>query len=365
MSVNNDDLRNTVKGVTPGNLGGLAEMLTAVLRRARRLDAAVALTIAVALTLVIAVPEQAWDSAGFVLRAMGSILPFILLSVLVAAGAKASGLDKQVAAVFSGNPVRTIVIAALFGAASPFCSCGVIPVIAGLLGAGVPLAPVMAFWIASPLMSPEKFLVMLGAFSPDFTIAITLSAVAMGLAAGFATHAIVGSGWLANPLRREGPVSGCGARTLDAGPDVLLAFWRESDRRRVFRDTTVETGLFLFKWLLLAFLIESLMIRYVPADQIGHWLGNDSWWAIPASVLVGIPAYLNGYAAIPLISGLQALGMSPGAATGFMLAGGVTSFPAAMAVYALVRRGVFVWYLVFGLVGSLALAYAVQVALSG
>ena len=35
--------------------------------------------------------------------------------------------------------------AALFGSLSPFCSCGVIPIVAGLLGIGVPLAPVMAF----------------------------------------------------------------------------------------------------------------------------------------------------------------------------------------------------------------------------
>ena len=38
-----------------------------------------------------------------------------------------------------------IAAAALFGSLSPFCSCGVIPIVAGLLGVGVPLAPVMAF----------------------------------------------------------------------------------------------------------------------------------------------------------------------------------------------------------------------------
>ena len=38
-----------------------------------------------------------------------------------------------------------------------FCSCGVIPLIAAMLVAGVPLAPVMAFWIASPIMDPEMF----------------------------------------------------------------------------------------------------------------------------------------------------------------------------------------------------------------
>lgn len=45
-----------------------------------------------------------------------------------------------------------IVLASLFGALSPFCSCGVVPLIAGLPGVGVPLAPVMAFWLSSPLI---------------------------------------------------------------------------------------------------------------------------------------------------------------------------------------------------------------------
>jgi len=37
-----------------------------------------------------------------------------------------------------------IVMAALLGALSPFCSCGVIPVVTSLFVAGVPIAPVMA-----------------------------------------------------------------------------------------------------------------------------------------------------------------------------------------------------------------------------
>jgi hypothetical protein len=42
------------------------------------------------------------------------------------------------------------------------------------------------------------------------------------------------------------------------------------------------------------------------------------------------------------------------------VAGGVTSIPAAMAVFALVRRPVFLWYLALGLTGSLAAGVAYQ-----
>ncbi len=76
--------------------------------------------------------------------------------------------------------------------------------------------------------------------------------------------------------------------------------------------------------------------------------------------MVGIPAYLNGFAAIPTVSALIEMGMAPGAALSFMVAGAVTSIPAAMAVFALVRRTVFLWYLLMGLGGSLAAGLAWQ-----
>ena len=74
--------------------------------------------------------------------------------------------------------------AALAGGISPFCSCGVIPLIAALLGAGVPLAPVMAFWLASTVMDPSMFALTAGVIGFEMAVAKTLSAVAIGLIGG-------------------------------------------------------------------------------------------------------------------------------------------------------------------------------------
>jgi len=59
---------------------------------------------------------------------------------------------------------------------------------------------------------------------------------------------------------------------------------------------------------------------------------------IPIAAFVGAPSYLNGYAAIPLVSGLLEMGMTPGAAMAFVTAGAVSSIPAAIAVFALVKK---------------------------
>ena len=332
-----------------------------IARRVWKFDRVVLAIAALLAVLALLVPDQAVRSLGFAGDALVFIAPFLLISVLVTAFAKATGLDKQIARAFAGHPLRAVLLAAAFGALSPFCSCGVVPIIAGLLGAGVPLAPVMAFWLASPLMDPQMFFLMVPIFGLPFTLAKLLAAFTIGLAAGGATHLLASRPLFADPmLAGTKSRGGCGAPSALKPAPVVWRFWGEPDRRQAFSGEALSAGWFLLKWLTLAFLLESLMVAYVPADEIGALLGGAAWWAIPASVVLGVPAYLNGFAAIPTVSALIEMGMAPGAALGFMVAGGVTSIPAAMAVFALVKRPVFLWYIGWGLAGSLTVAYAFQ-----
>lgn len=78
-----------------------------------------------------------------------------------------------------------IVLAALVGGLAAFCSCQVIPFIAGLLALGVPISAVMAFWLCSPLGDPASLLVTPGALGWDFAIGKTVAAVFLGLFGGF------------------------------------------------------------------------------------------------------------------------------------------------------------------------------------
>ena len=121
-----------------------------------------------------------------------------------------------------------------------------------------------------------------------------------------------------------------------------------------FRADATSIALFLAKWLTLAFLLESLMLAFVPAEVVTAVLGGQGLAPIATATLVGVPAYLNGYAALPLIGGLIGQGMAPGAGMAFLIAGGVTSIPAAIAVWALVRPPVFALYLALSLFGAFA-----------
>jgi len=308
---------------------------------------------------------QLLPSILFTGAALLDIAPYLLAAVLIAALAKATGADALIAGAFSGKSSRAVMGAALVGALSPFCSCGVIPLIASMLRAGVPLAPVMAFWIASPLMSPEMFVLTAAGIGTGFAIAKTVITIVLGLLAGFTVI------WIE---RTHGPIAVlpdeaaaastcCKPRSACGGkPQVHWRFWQQAPRRAAFRAEALSNGTFLLRWLTLAFVLESLMVSYMPADLIATAVGGGTWFAIPLATLVGVPAYLNGYAAIPLVSGLLDLGMSPGAAMSFVTAGAVSSIPAAVAVWALVRRRVFVLYVALGLFGSALAGFAYQLS---
>lgn len=319
-----------------------------------RIDGALAATGAVLLAVAVLAPTQLADTLRFVAGSAASIAPFLVASIAAAAWLKAAGADRLIGRAFAANPRKAIVLAALLGALSPFCSCGVIPVIAALLASGVPLAPVMAFWVASPVMAPDMYLITAGTLGFEFATAKALAAVGIGLVSGGATHLLRTLPAFADPLRRKA-CSACGSGALSDAP-VRWAFWRQPGGTAGFARETARNGAFLGKWLLLAFVLESLMVAWIPAGLLAGWVGDNAL-AIPLAALIGVPAYLNGYAAVPVVAGLIQGGMAPGAGLAFMVAGAMTSIPAAIAVYTLVKRRVFAWYVLLALVLSIGSGY--------
>ncbi|MBU2486099.1 MAG: permease [Alphaproteobacteria bacterium] len=299
-------------------------------------------------------PTQAADSALFAGSALIGTASFLVLSIVIAAWAGATGADNLIAKAFIGAPLMMIVLAALAGGVSPFCSCGVIPLIAAFLAMGVPLSAVMAFWLASPIMDPSMFVLTAGVLNMEFAVAKTMAAVGLGLFGGLVVHLMARGGALSDPLREGIGNGGCGGSKIRAPKPVVWRFWEEPERRAKFASNALTTTLFLAKWLTLAFLLESLMLAWIPAETVTSALGGTGLMPIAMATLVGVPAYLNGYAALPLVGGLIDQGMAPGAGMAFLVAGGVTSIPAAMAVWALARPQVFALYIGLSLTGAFA-----------
>ncbi|NOD94197.1 permease [Ruegeria sp. HKCCD4884] len=311
-----------------------------------------ALIVVILVAVAVLDPGNLREVVIFAAKALAHTGQYILFAVLLLSYLKATGAEVMVARAFEGRETRMIFLAALFGGLAPFCSCEVIPFIAGLLALGAPLSAVMAFWLSSPLIDPPTLLITAGALGWPFAIGKAVAAVALGLFGGFAVRLLMRQGAFAQPLRAYKPAGccGCGSK-LDDKP--VWKFWQEPERRVRFRSEFVHNGLFLLKWLALAYVLEALLVNYVPADLIAGAVGGEGVLPIVVAALVGMPAYLNSYVAPPLLAGLMEQGMTAGAAMSFMVAGAVSSIPAMAAVWSLVKPRVFATYLGLGVGGAI------------
>jgi len=289
----------------------------------------------------------------FTVNALTGTLPYIIIAVLMIASLKASGAEHTLARAFEGREYQMIVMASLFGGLAPFCSCEVIPFIAGLIAAGAPLSAIMAFWLSSPLIDPPTLFITAAALGWNFAIAKAVFAVGIGLFGGITIAMLNRGGMFASPAKPGGIADKCGCGPALGSNKPVWKFWKETERFSVFKSEFLHNMLFLVKWLCLAYLLEALLVHYIPAEVIGGIVGGEGILPIIISAFVGAPAYLNSYVAPPLVAGLMEQGMSPGAGMAFMIAGAVSCIPAMVGVWSLVRLPVFSAYVALGLVGAI------------
>jgi len=75
-------------------------------------------------------------------------------------------------------------IAAVAGAIIPICSCGIIPVLAGMVQAGIPLGPTMAFLIAAPMLNIPAVFITAGVLGWKLAIGRILGTFFIALSIG-------------------------------------------------------------------------------------------------------------------------------------------------------------------------------------
>ena len=294
---------------------------------------------------------------GFVVGGMLQVAPLVIPGILVSAWVNASGAGGVIRRVFDGNPTKALLAASAIGAVTPVCGVTVLPLMAGLLASGVPLAPVMAFWLASPVTDPAMFAVTAATLGPGFALAKTLAALLLGLGGGILTAALASRQWVGAPLRDSGLAAILGKSACVDSSGVEYAIWREAERRARFCDETWAMTKLISVCLGLAFAAEFQMQSHLQPQVFAGYLGRESHWAVPLSVLVGSPAYLDGYAALPLARGLIDHGMSPGAAMAFLVSGSVVSIWGAIAIFPVLKTRPFLLYLLCAVLGSLLIGW--------
>jgi hypothetical protein len=83
-----------------------------------------------------------------------------------------------------------------------------------------------------------------------------------------------------------------------------------------------------------------LAIEAIPTAWLTDYLGDGSLLAVPLAALLGVPAYINTEASLPLVATLMDGGMGPGPAMAFLVTGAGTSIGAISGLFVIARKRV-------------------------
>jgi uncharacterized membrane protein YraQ (UPF0718 family) len=350
------------------------------------------------------------EFAVFVWNAFLHIWPYLVVTIPLAVAVRMSGIASMISKVMGSRPIISIFLATVVGAFSPFCSCGVIPVIWSLLVGGVPLAPVMSFWLASPSMDPEIFFLSVSTLGWQLALWRLGATFVLSLGGGLITHLLLKTGWLGSNLLRREPLTnpvrlGTLLRTTwrrwklafnhrlvvdpfssgtiaienadyssadpavdppDAADEGHLPECESCGSPSFFSRLIQETGkalLMVGKFMALALILEAVIVLYVPEGWITGSLGADKPLSVAFAAVLGVPVYTTNLAALGMVGGLLEQGMQPAAALAFLIAGPTTTIPAMAAVWRLVTRRIFALYILTTLFGAVILGYISQLYL--
>lgn len=233
-----------------------------------------------------------------------------------------------------GGPA--VVFSACLGALSPIGTYAVIPFVASLLRtASFPVAPLVAFLIASPLINPLLFFLTKAAFGMEMALMRLAASLILGILGGLAALYL----WKDKSAGATAPVpeTGRGRITLPA-----------------FRTELFKQSKFILRIFSLSLFIAAAVSALVPANLIMRVIGGDSSLSVILAVLLGIPLYACGGGSIPVMEVLHDMGMSKGAVLAFFISGPATKASTLAALLAAMERKVVLLYLGLTLLGAFA-----------
>jgi uncharacterized membrane protein YraQ (UPF0718 family) len=310
-----------------------------------------------------------------VVATFARVWPFLLISVLAAVFVSVYVGTERVSKMLSGRAMIATGGAVLLATLTPFCSCGTTAVLLGMLATATPWAPLVAFMVASPLTSPSELVFSAGLFGWPFATIFFIGTIVLGLAAGAAAGLLDKAGWLKNQarIRPEDPDCSTGscqtprAVPVSIGPGTASIEESPTIRQRWKLDELVgelwTTGRKLILFFIAFTAVGYLAIEAIPTAWITNYLGGDSLLSVPLAAVLGIPAYINTEASLPLVSTLMDGGMGPGPAMAFLVTGAGTSLGAISGLFVIARTRIV--GLVVGLlfIGALVMGWIAQMAL--
>ncbi|MCX7804299.1 MAG: SO_0444 family Cu/Zn efflux transporter [Planctomycetota bacterium] len=291
---------------------------------------------------------------------LGQMAPYLLLGFLAAGVLSVLIPPAWVERHLGGSGPWPVIKATLFGIPLPLCSCGVIPVAAGLRRQGAGRGATAAFLASTPQTGADSILATYGMMGPVFAVVRPLVALVSGLLCGAAVALTCrnrsdgGGGGAAS----DGQNAGGSDRPACATPSVCCSSDVVGGGGRVIR--ALKYGFVtlpgdMARPLLIGLGAAGIIAALVPGEIFATFSSVGGIAGMLAAMLLAIPMYVCATGAIPVAAALVAKGVTPGAALVFLIAGPATNAATiAAAVRLLGRRGAAIYLAVLSAVALAA-----------
>lgn len=205
-------------------------------------------------------------------------------------------------------------LASLFGAITPFCSCSSIPLFIGFVKGGIPLGVTLAFLITSPLVNEVAVAMFLGSFGVQATMIYVVSGILLGCIGGI----VLGR------MRLE-PYLSDWVKQVQAQSEQQSEQW-EKNNTTFFKRLPAIIGdawqivRSVLIYVLIGIGIGAFMHGFIPEGFFEQYMSRDNWYAVPLSVVLAVPMYANAAGIVPVVEVFVAKGIPLGTAIAFMMA---------------------------------------------
>ena len=205
-------------------------------------------------------------------------------------------------------------LASIFGAVTPFCSCSSIPLFIGFVKGGIPLGVTFAFLITSPLVNEVAVAMFLGSFGLKVTLIYVVSGILLGVIGGFVLGRMKLENQQSDWVRQIQAQATTEAEAWEKGH---TSFWKRLPS--IVRNAWGIVRSVLI-YILIGIGIGAFMHGFVPEGFFEQYMSKDNWFAVPLSVILAVPMYANAAGIVPVIEVFVAKGIPIGTAIAFMMA---------------------------------------------
>lgn len=209
------------------------------------------------------------------------------------------------------------VLAALLGIVTPFCSCSAVPLFIGFVQAGVPLGVTFSFLISAPMVNEIALALLFALFGWKIAVLYLVLGLTIAIFAGYIIGRLKMETHLEDWVRNMPHIS------VTAEGDTLTL----TDRIHAGFASVREIVGKVWPYVLFGIAIGAGIHGYVPQDFMASFMGKEVWWAVPVSVLIGVPMYTNAAGIIPIVEALLAKGAALGTVLAFMMSVIALSLP--------------------------------------